>query len=143
MVYRWFGQEAPQVLATQGWATAALLVVIVWKYFGFHMALFVAGRQGIGDEVLEAAKIDGANRWQTTLNIVLPLMRPVAAVLSLFFSILGSMLSVRGVYVLEFAKLLRWRSPACPRVFSFVPTLPVSGRGGRALNLGNKAAEDP
>ena len=38
---------------------------------------------------------------------------------------------------------LRWRLPACPRVFSFAPTLPVSGRGGRALNLGNKAAEDP
>ena len=90
VVYRWFGQEAPQVLATQGWATAALLVVVVWKYFGFHMALFVAGRQGIGDEVLEAAKIDGANRWQTTLNIILPLMRPVA-VLALFFSILGSL----------------------------------------------------
>ena len=66
VVYRWFGQEAPQVLATEGWATAALLLVIVWKYFGFHMALFVAGRQGIGDDVLEAAKIDGASRWQTT-----------------------------------------------------------------------------
>jgi raffinose/stachyose/melibiose transport system permease protein len=90
VVYRWFGQEAPQVLATQGWATAALLVVIVWKYFGFHMALFVAGRQGIGDDVLEAAKIDGANRWQTTTSIILPLMRPVA-VLALFFSILGSL----------------------------------------------------
>jgi raffinose/stachyose/melibiose transport system permease protein len=90
VVYRWFGQEAPQVLATQGWATAALLVVIVWKYFGFHMALFVAGRQGIGDDVLEAAKIDGANRWQTTTSIILPLMRPVA-ILALFFSILGSL----------------------------------------------------
>jgi len=90
VVYRWFGLEAPQVLATEGWATAALLLVIVWKYFGFHMALFVAGRQGIGDDVLEAAKIDGANRWQTTLAIILPLMRPVA-VLSLFFSILGSL----------------------------------------------------
>src|SRR5271157_5580811 len=90
VVYRWFGQEAPQVLATEGWAPAAVLVVIVWKYFGFHMALFVAGRQGIGDDVLEAAKIDGASRWQTTLNIILPLMRPVA-VLSLFFSILGSL----------------------------------------------------
>jgi raffinose/stachyose/melibiose transport system permease protein len=90
VVYRWFGQEAPQVLATQGWATAALLVVVVWKYFGFHMALFVAGRQGIGEDVLEAAKIDGASRWQTTWRIVLPLMRPVA-VLSLFFSILGSL----------------------------------------------------
>jgi raffinose/stachyose/melibiose transport system permease protein len=90
VVYRWFGQEAPEVLATEGWATAALLLVIVWKYFGFHMALFVAGRQGIGDDVLEAAKIDGATRWQSTLRIVLPLMRPVA-VLSLFFSILGSL----------------------------------------------------
>jgi raffinose/stachyose/melibiose transport system permease protein len=65
-------------------------VVVVWKYFGFHMALFVAGRQGIGDDVLEAAKIDGASRWQSTWSIVLPLMRPVA-VLSLFFSILGSL----------------------------------------------------
>jgi raffinose/stachyose/melibiose transport system permease protein len=90
VVYRWFGQEAPQVLATQGWATAALLVVVVWKYFGFHMALFVAGRQGIGEDVLEASRIDGATRWQTTWSVVLPLMRPVA-VLSLFFSILGSL----------------------------------------------------
>jgi raffinose/stachyose/melibiose transport system permease protein len=92
VIYSWFGQEAPQVLATEGWATAALLLVIIWKYFGFHMALFVAGRQGVGDDVLEAAKIDGATRWQTTWNIVLPLMRPVV-VLSLFFSILGSLQS--------------------------------------------------
>jgi raffinose/stachyose/melibiose transport system permease protein len=90
VVYSWFGQQAPDVLATEGWATAALLLVIVWKYFGFHMALFVAGRQGVGDDVLEAAKIDGASRWETTWNIVLPLMRPVV-VLSLFFSILGSL----------------------------------------------------
>ena len=85
VVYRWFGQQAPEVLATEGWATAALLLVVIWKYFGFHMALFVAGRQGVGDDVLEAAKIDGATRWQSTLSIVLPLMRPVI-VLSLFFS---------------------------------------------------------
>ena len=62
VVCRWFGQQAPEVLATEGWATAALLLVVVWKYFGFHMALFVAGRQGVGDDVLEAAKIDGASR---------------------------------------------------------------------------------
>jgi len=90
VVYRWFGQEAPEVLATEGWAMAALLLVVVWKYFGFHMALFVAGRQGINNDVLEAAKIDGATRWQTTWSVILPLMRPVV-VLSLFFSILGSL----------------------------------------------------
>jgi raffinose/stachyose/melibiose transport system permease protein len=99
VVYRWFGQQAPEVLAMQGWAMAALLLVVVWKYFGFHMALFVAGRQGIGDDLLEAAKIDGASRWQSTLNIVLPLMRPVA-VLSLFFSILGSLQAFTIILVL-------------------------------------------
>ena len=90
VVYHWFGKEAPQVLAERGWATAALLLVIVWKYFGFHMALFIAGRQGIPNDVLESAQIDGASRWQITRRIVLPMMRPVV-VLSLFFSILGSL----------------------------------------------------
>jgi raffinose/stachyose/melibiose transport system permease protein len=90
MVYNWFGQEAPHVLAEKGWATAALLVVVVWKYFGFHMALFVAGRQSIPDDVLESARIDGANRWELTRSVVLPMMRPTI-VLALFFSILGSL----------------------------------------------------
>ena len=90
VVFHWFGREAPEVLAERGWATAALLLVIVWKYFGFHMALFIAGRQGIPGDVVESAQIDGANRWQITRHVVLPMMRPVV-VLSLFFSILGSL----------------------------------------------------
>ena len=44
-IYGWFGQDAPFVLAEVGWATAAILLVVVWKYFGFHMALFIAGRK--------------------------------------------------------------------------------------------------
>ena len=90
VVCHWLGLEPPQVLATVGWAEAALLLVVVWKYVGFHMALFIAGRQGVPDDVLESAQIDGASRWQATWHIVLPLMRPVV-VLSLFFSILGSL----------------------------------------------------
>jgi hypothetical protein len=48
---------------------------------------------------------------------------------------LCSQFATATIYPLAFA--------ACPRVFSFAPTLPVSGRGGRALNLGNRAAEVP
>src|ERR1700722_9668372 len=87
---RWLGVEAPEVLAQTGWATAALLVVVVWKYFGFHIALFIAGRQNVPMDVIESARIDGASRWNITRFIVLPLMRPVV-VLSLFFSLLGSL----------------------------------------------------
>ena len=89
-IYGWFGQQAPFVLATPGWAIAAILLVVVWKYFGFHMALFIAGRQGIPSDVIESAKIDGASQWQVTRHVVLPMMRPVI-VLALFFSILGSL----------------------------------------------------
>jgi raffinose/stachyose/melibiose transport system permease protein len=90
MIYGWFGQQAPFVLATPGWAMAAILLVVVWKYFGFHMALFIAGRQGIPSDVIESARIDGASHWQVTRHVVLPMMRPVI-VLALFFSILGSL----------------------------------------------------
>jgi raffinose/stachyose/melibiose transport system permease protein len=89
-VFRWFGLDAPYVLAQTGWATAALLLVVVWKYFGFHMALFIAGRQNVPLDVIESARIDGASRWNITRFIVLPLMRPVV-VLSIFFSLLGSL----------------------------------------------------
>ncbi|MBV9392040.1 MAG: sugar ABC transporter permease [Verrucomicrobia bacterium] len=89
-IYGWFGKQAPFVLATPGWAMAAILLVVVWKYFGFHMALFIAGRQGISSDVIESSRIDGASHWQTTRHVVLPMMRPVI-VLALFFSILGSL----------------------------------------------------
>ncbi len=90
LIFRAIGQEPPQVLATEGWAEAALLLVVIWKYFGFHMALFIAGRQSVPDDVLESAQIDGATRRQATFHIILPLMKPVV-ILSLFFSILGSL----------------------------------------------------
>jgi raffinose/stachyose/melibiose transport system permease protein len=88
-ICHWFGWPAPFLLALPGWAMAAVLLVVVWKYIGFHLALFIAGRQNVPNDVIESAYIDGANRWQVTRHIVLPMMRPVI-LLSLFFSVLGS-----------------------------------------------------
>jgi raffinose/stachyose/melibiose transport system permease protein len=85
----WFGWRPPFVLALPGWAMAAVLLVVVWKYIGFHLALFIAGRQNVPNDIIESARIDGANRWQVTRHIVLPMMKPVI-LLSLFFSVLGS-----------------------------------------------------
>lgn len=78
------------VLGDKEWAFAAILVVIVWKYFGFHMMIFIAALQGIPNDVVEAASIDGANRRQTTLLVKIPLIKH-ALILSLFFSILGAL----------------------------------------------------
>jgi raffinose/stachyose/melibiose transport system permease protein len=69
-----FGFETPYVLADKDLAIYAVLAVIVWKYFGFHMMLFIAGLQSLDKSVLEAAEIDGASGWQKFRYITLPLL---------------------------------------------------------------------
>lgn len=84
-----FGVDAPYVLADPDLAMYAILVVVVWKYFGFHMILYIAGLQQIDRSLYEAARIDGASRWQIFSRITFPLLGSTIR-LSVFFSILGS-----------------------------------------------------
>lgn len=84
-----FGTSAPHVLADPQYAEAAILTVIVWKYFGFHMMLYIAGLQAIDRDLYAAARVDGATRWQLLRHIKLPLLKPTVK-LSVFFAILGS-----------------------------------------------------
>lgn len=67
----------------------AIFVVINWKYFGYHMILYVAGLQNIPPEIEEAAQIDGANGWQVIRRIILPLLGPTIR-LTIYLSVLGS-----------------------------------------------------
>jgi multiple sugar transport system permease protein len=64
----WLG-DASLVLPSISLAT-------VWWTFGVPMLTFVAGLEGIPESLYEAAKIDGANRWQSFVSITLPLLRP-------------------------------------------------------------------
>lgn len=84
-----FGAEAPQVLAEPDIAMYAILVVVTWKYFGFHMILYIAGLQQIDKSLYEAARIDGARAWRVFSRITVPLLGPTIR-LSIFFAILGS-----------------------------------------------------
>jgi raffinose/stachyose/melibiose transport system permease protein len=78
------------LLASKDWAFSAVLIVILWKYFGFHMMLYVAGLQGIDKSLLEAAEMDGASSLQRFWHITLPLLGPMIR-LSIFFSVIGSL----------------------------------------------------
>jgi len=89
-VYRWFDAEAPHLLASRTTAFPAILVVIVWKYFGFHMMLYIAALQAMDRNIVEAARIDGASRWQVLRYIVIPTLYPTIR-LSVFFAIVGSL----------------------------------------------------
>ena len=58
----------------------ALVFIGVWMWTGFAMVILSAGLKGISTEVLEAARVDGANEWQIFTRIILPLLSPTIAV---------------------------------------------------------------
>lgn len=89
-IYRLFGAEAPHLLASSTTAFPAVLLVVVWKYFGFHMMLFIAALQGMDRNIVEAARIDGASRIQVLRYVVIPTLYPTIR-LSMFFAIVGSL----------------------------------------------------
>ena len=66
-------------LGTPNAALWSTVFLIVWRYAGFYMLILLVGLQGIPTDVYEAARIDGASRWQIFRRITLPLLRPSLA----------------------------------------------------------------
>jgi len=58
------------------WAMPAIILLAVWKNFGYAMILFIAGLQAIPESLYEAARLDGAGAWATFRRITLPLLSP-------------------------------------------------------------------
>jgi multiple sugar transport system permease protein len=58
------------------WAMPAIILMAVWKNFGFNMIIFIAGLQNIPEQLYEAATIDGASSWQQFRYVTLPMLAP-------------------------------------------------------------------
>ncbi len=86
-------------LADRSTVLYALFFVITWKYFGFHMVLYLAGRQNIPNELTEAAAIDGADTWRVFRYVTLPLLGPTVR-LTIFLSVIGTIQLFDLVWVL-------------------------------------------
>jgi raffinose/stachyose/melibiose transport system permease protein len=76
-----------------------VFVVVSWKYFGFHMILYLAGLQQIPRELEEAAAIDGATKVQTFRHVTLPLLGPTIRI-SVFLAMIGSLQLFDMVWVM-------------------------------------------
>ena len=70
-------------------ALYALVIVFTWQMAGYTMIIYIAGLQGIPDELQEAAKIDGANLWQRLTKITFPLLMP-SFTICLFLTLSGA-----------------------------------------------------
>jgi multiple sugar transport system permease protein len=58
------------------WAMPAIILLAVWKNFGFNMLVFLAGLQSVPERLHEAARLDGAGAWQGFRRVTLPLLAP-------------------------------------------------------------------
>ena len=80
-------------LSSSTWALWSVILYDVWRACGYLMVLYLAGLQAIPEALYEAARIDGANRWQLTRFITLPLITPTA-----FFAIVISLIGASQVF---------------------------------------------
>ncbi len=53
-----------------------LIILTCWQQIGYMMIIYIAGLQGVPLDVIEAAKIDGASKWQTLIHVKLPMVMP-------------------------------------------------------------------
>ncbi len=71
-------------------AIYALIVVNIWQWTGFSMLLYIAGIANLSEEVLDAAKIDGAAGWRLATDVVVPMLAPATKSL-LLLGVIGTL----------------------------------------------------
>lgn len=84
------GIDGPNWLRGGGTALFAVIIVQVFKNVGLNMVLFLAALQGVPGELYEAARIDGANRWQQFWRITFPMISPTVLLTSII-TVIGSL----------------------------------------------------
>ncbi|MEU4544846.1 carbohydrate ABC transporter permease [Nonomuraea dietziae] len=90
--------EPVKWIGTPDMALFSTVALVVWRFAGFNMLILLTGLQAIPVEVYEAARSDGAGRWQIFTRITLPLLRPTLA-LMLILSVTGSLLAFDQFFV--------------------------------------------
>lgn len=75
-ILKWFGVSAVPWLTDPHWALVSLCIVSIWKSVPFAAAVLLAAMQGVPEDLIDAAKIDGAGGFRRFLSVVVPLIRP-------------------------------------------------------------------
>lgn len=76
------------------WAMPAIIIMTIWKDFGYATVLYMGGIMSLPRDVYEAVSLDGANKWQTFRSITLPLLRPTTLLI-----VITSLISYLQAYV--------------------------------------------
>ena len=101
-VLQWCGfnlDNLPYWLQDQSINNISLVATSVWRYFGQNMVLFIGAIMSVDKEMYEAAELDGANKFQQFLHIILPSIRTIVT-LNIILSITGSLSAFEPPYVI-------------------------------------------
>lgn len=96
---RWLTGGTIDWLGSENHALSSTVGMITWRFAGFYMLILMTGLQSIDPVLYEAARTDGATRWQIMRGITLPLLRPTIA-LMLLLSVTGSLLAFDQFFIL-------------------------------------------
>lgn len=98
-VLEWLGAGAVPWLTSEWGIKVSISALIVWQWTGYNAIIYLAGLQAIPGEVLDAATVDGASRWQTLWRVVIPMMKPV-----ILFTVIAS--TIGGLQTFTEAQIL-------------------------------------
>lgn len=76
---RFLGLPTSNYIFSADSALMSIIIFAVWRGVGYDIIIFLSGLQGISEDVVEAARMDGANEWKILTRIKLPLMRSIIA----------------------------------------------------------------
>jgi multiple sugar transport system permease protein len=142
------GIEPVDWLGDPRWAMPAIILLAVWKNFGYHMLIFVAGLQAIPEELYEAAYLDGAGPWRRFVHVTLPMLGPTLVFVALitmigFFQLFaepyvmtqgGPLRSTTSLVLLMYEEGFRWWRMGYAAAVAFVLFLVILG----AMLLGRR-----
>jgi multiple sugar transport system permease protein len=136
------------------WALPAIILMSIWKNFGYNMVIFIAGLQSIPEDLYEAAELDGAGRWHRFRHVTLPMLAPTLGFVTIitligYFQLFaepyvmtqgGPLRSTTSLVLLMYEEGFRWWRMGMAAAVAFVLFAIVLV--GTALQLALRRRED-
>jgi ABC-type sugar transport system permease subunit len=125
------GLAGPAWLTNPHLALLSIIIMSWWRDIGFYMVVLVAAIEGVPYSLVEAARVDGANRWQVLWHVTLPSIRPAMLFVVLTWS-LGALQMFTQTYIM---------TDGGPIEATYTMVLKIYNDAFEALHLGYAAAE--
>ena len=98
-IFKAIGWNVPALITNPDWALTSIIIADTWEWFPFTMLMVLAALQMLPQELIDAAKVDGASPWQLTRHVTLPFIQGVLLVAGLF-RLIDSIKAFPLIYIL-------------------------------------------